>query len=288
MQRRGKKMKVEIDRSRIMTCIAHHGSTMLTKFAYAWASLNYPIGADVTITEPHFLISLATTRNRLIEKAIDNDFTHIFFMDSDNPPPPDALIKLYEHNLDCVSGLYFARRTGLVDNLPLPIMYKRLKPRFDYSDACMRHIEDFNYGELIKADIVGMGCLLIKTDVLKKISERNYSEEYKWCEISTPLSTEDLALCDRIYDVDTEIYVDTSIIVPHLGFSGTDIQDYAELKYVKMIRWGFQDCADANSDTFIQDVCKFSFDDHINDKTDDIRQSLQNVAEFNESVKIKR
>src|SRR5215471_9150976 len=53
--------------------------------------------------------SPARNRNIIIRRALDENFTHVFFLDDDVAFRPDLLINLIEHDLDIVCGFQLFR-----------------------------------------------------------------------------------------------------------------------------------------------------------------------------------
>ena len=112
--------------------------------------------------------SLATTTTQSIDRAREQLATlctteWLFFLDSDVFMPKMGLIELLDiairNKLDIVSGVYFNRAPPYP-----PVAYKR-KSKFKYEP-----ISFLPNTELIEVDGVGAGCLLIRTEIFKKLS----------------------------------------------------------------------------------------------------------------------
>ena len=138
-------------------------------------------------------------RQQLAEKAIEEGCTHIFFIDDDMLHPPDIVQKLMEYNKDIVSGLYFTRGGHYH-----PLLMKRAKlemakyePMYEYPKG------------LVEVDATGGGCLLIKTDVFKKLKKPWFVKNHVY--------GEDTYFCELARRAGFKIFVDTNLVCGHLG-----------------------------------------------------------------------
>ena len=147
--------------------------------------------------------SPAHGRNLVIDAAIENDFTHILFIDDDVTFEPDALIKLLEHDKDIVSGLYL---TGSYPHAPIV---------FDVMDekgaAGPIYLTDDMEG-LVPIKAAGLGFLLVKTSVFEKL-EKPYIrlgelDAEQWCD--------DIGFFKRVNDAGIKSYCDLSVCVGHI------------------------------------------------------------------------
>ncbi len=147
--------------------------------------------------------SPAKARNLLIEKAMDNDCTHILFLDDDMIPPSNTLIRLLKHDKDIVSGLYllraFPHRPALFDKA-----YENGKCKFISLRGDMHG--------LIQGVNCGLGCVLMKTKVFEKM-EKPYVrlgelEQDEWCD--------DVGFFNRVRAAGFEIWCDLDCTVGHM------------------------------------------------------------------------
>lgn len=135
-------------------------------------------GLEVGMTFAHGQ-SPARNRNEIIQIAISNEFTHILFLDDDVVPRPDIIKKLLAHDKDIVTGLYLMR------NHPhFPIIFDE-----SYTNGKCRY--SFLYPGrkgLVKIVNTGLGAVLIKTDVFKKMADDKpwirlgQCESDHWCD----------------------------------------------------------------------------------------------------------
>lgn len=147
--------------------------------------------------------SPAKGRNMIIEAALENNCSHVLFMDDDMACKSDALMKLLENDYDIVSGLYLSRA------------YPHTPLLFDVADesgACLPLYltDDTRIKPVVAA---GFGFLLIKTEVFRKmkkpwvrLGELNAEE---WCD--------DIGFFKRAREAEIQSYCDTSVRVGHIG-----------------------------------------------------------------------
>lgn len=129
------------------------------KMATNLQSLVYPFSKK-PIFEYVFGENIDVARNKLIQKAILLNAEYIFFLDDDIVLQRNDLQKLYEAQADVISGCYFQKHF-----MPLiPVFQNRREDGTHYvPNIDGDRVIDLNW-------MCGMGCMLIKTDALKKIN----------------------------------------------------------------------------------------------------------------------
>lgn len=149
-------------------------------------------------------------RNYIVDKALQLGCSHLLMMDVDQQYPQDTITKLLSHNLPVVHAMVH-RRYPPFDSL---IFEGTLN---NYSVKT-----DFEYGDLVKADACGTGCVLYQTKVFTDIKA-------PWFEfVANPdkekggVVGEDIWFCEKLKDAGYSIYVDTSLDIVHLGMFGID------------------------------------------------------------------
>jgi hypothetical protein len=165
--------------------------------------LEKPLGTIITFAHGQ---SPARNRNLIIQQALENNCTHILFIDDDTAFRPDLLSRLIAHNVDIVTGLYLMR------NYPhKPII-------FDSADAEGRCLHSWLFPHktgLIKIVAAGLGCCLIKTDVFRKMQQPwirlGELEKDHWCD--------DIGFFRRVRQEipNIEVYCDTDTRVGHIA-----------------------------------------------------------------------
>lgn len=99
---------------------------------------------------------IADQRTKLVQMAVAAGSDYILFLDSDMRFPADLLSKLVKHNKDIVACNYATRRKPV-----------RTVAFSDFSS--MQCIYSHGQSGLEEVDAVGMGAMLIKTEVFKKL-----------------------------------------------------------------------------------------------------------------------
>lgn len=118
-------------------------------------SMQTPIGFPV-----------ADSQNIICKEALDKGFEWLFLLEDDTIPPPDLLVRLERYmeqgDIPIVSGLYALKST-----IPMPFIFRgRGNGSF----------KDFTVGDLVWADGVPTGCLLIHMSVIRAMAAE--AEDY--------------------------------------------------------------------------------------------------------------
>lgn len=106
-----------------------------------------------------------TNRNVVVKQFLDGKADWLFWIDADNPPPQRSLRRLLSHKQPAVSGLYFG---GKPSERLFPVAYISI-PGGAYAN--IRKVRDWEKGEILQVDAVGMGCFLTHRSVYEKIQE---------------------------------------------------------------------------------------------------------------------
>lgn len=157
-------------------------------------SVIYVEGADV-----------AHARNLLAEKAMEVA-DYIFMVDDDILPPINAIAQLAKHEKDIITGLYFAKQEP-----HFPQIFLKNEEVANRYDA----IQEYKKDSLIEVDSCGGGCLLIKSDVFRKIKKPYF--QYIPKGEDHPRKGEDFYFCEKVRDAGIKIFADTSVICKHIG-----------------------------------------------------------------------
>lgn len=146
-------------------------------------------------------------RNDAVKTFLKEDFTHLFFMDSDMTFPESTLSRLLQHDKDIVGGFYTVKTepyhsTCFVDNKAgESIPYQTYNPM---------------PGETMKkVSSIGTGCMLIKRKVFEGrkwpwFYYKPYPSEEKF-------ATEDVAFCDDSRQLGFEVWCDFTLKCGHVG-----------------------------------------------------------------------
>ncbi len=147
--------------------------------------------------------SPAKSRNLIIEQALKNNCTHVFFLDDDMIPPPDTLLKLLKHDKDIVSGLYLLRS--------FPHRPAFFDKAYDNGKCKFTSLTSEKSG-LVKGVNCGLGCALMSTEVFKKLEQPYVRlgeiELDEWCD--------DVGFFNRCRKAGFEIWCDLDAPVGHM------------------------------------------------------------------------
>lgn len=165
------------------------------------------------------------SRNIIASTALKEGADWCFFLDDDVVAPPDTIVRLKQHNLPIVSGLYWRRhpddtfaevfRLGK-NGIPRPM-----------KDDDLRLMG----GQIIECDAVGAGMLLIHKSVLEKMAptvpkwnithpdtgeELTVYEFFKLIMRDDVTLSEDVVFCSRAKGLGFKVYCDLNCRAGHL------------------------------------------------------------------------
>src|SRR3990167_570049 len=169
------------------------GDTIKSKTAFALFQL---AGPDVRL-QMVMSCDVADNRNKLAQYAIDNNFSHIFFCDSDTTFNGDVIEKLLAADKDIVALAYNHRR------LPIESV---IQPLDGNISAPMPKT-------LFEAKSCGTGGMLIRTLVFKDIAKPYFDFSYE----NGERIGEDVNFCRKVRKAGHKIFVDPTIPVRHIG-----------------------------------------------------------------------
>lgn len=162
---------------------------------------------------------IGRVRNDAVKAFLHGDYTHLFFLDDDTLPKPNAIPQLLKRKLPIVSGLYPRR------NEPhYPIILRWPDKRNKTPLAAFPYKMSPPKNALVECDAVGAGCLLIKREVFTTI-------EPPWFRL-LPKAGEDIYFCARAKHAGFKIYVDTGVeclhIVEHTAGSSALLKEWGK------------------------------------------------------------
>jgi GT2 family glycosyltransferase len=149
-------------------------------------------------TQSSYAIDVA--RNKIAMAAENYDY--IFWVDADILLPENALVNLLEHDKDIVSGVYVYK--DLVND---SAVLKRFNGNDKYGDVKVKELLDEPSPSEI--DACGFGCVLMKTEILKKI-------EYPYFVYTADMG-EDVYFCRKLQNAGVKIYADNRVLCGHKG-----------------------------------------------------------------------
>lgn len=148
---------------------------------------------------------LLTQRERLATMALELGSQYVLWLDSDIVFPATTAIRLMSHNEPIVAANYVRRQ------LPAKgVAYEKIG---DWENPLPFEI----YDNLVEVEGIGMGCILMKTEIFQKIPKPWF--EFGWSPESNDFLGEDMILCQKIAALGYQIKVDTLLSqeLRHLG-----------------------------------------------------------------------
>ena len=146
---------------------------------------------------------ISDNRNKIVDIAMENKCTHIFFVDHDMRFHASTLKLLLEQDKDVIGAKYNYRF------MPLTPMVKF----FDKEGKVVN--EGVLLKETFKVAGIGTGCLLIKASVFEKIGKPYFPMEYD--KEGNITCTEDMGFCEKVRNAGMDIWCDPAISVSHIG-----------------------------------------------------------------------
>lgn len=148
---------------------------------------------------------LLTQREKLVNSSVDVGADYILWLDSDMTFPSTTLTRLLSHNKNIV-GCNYKKRS----NPQTPVAYKEVG---NWESWLPLDEEE----SLVEVQGVGMGCILIKTELFKKINKPYF--EFTYNEETDDWLGEDFNLFSKFRNIGENIYIDTDLSreIGHLG-----------------------------------------------------------------------
>lgn len=181
--------------------------TVHSQFAYCLAQLiktTSEAGIDTYLFFDSSTI-LLNQREKLIENAKDIKCDYVLWLDSDMMFPSTTALRLLAHNKDIVACNYMKRskplKTVAYTDLTNWDSWLPLEPKDD----------------LVKVEGVGMGCMLMKTEIFGSLQKPYFEFTYKGD--TQDWYGEDFMLLTKLRLNSFNVYIDTilSMDIKHLG-----------------------------------------------------------------------
>jgi hypothetical protein len=146
--------------------------------------------------------SVPQNLNALVDEAIKFECTHLFIVEDDSMFASDTVLRLLSHDKDVVTGLCLQR------NPPFrPYIYDGFD---DVTGMIWRYLTDSDQG-LIKVCATGMGGILIKMDVFKRLERpyfyTTYVDEKEW--------GQDILFAKSLHKAGIEVFCDLDATIWH-------------------------------------------------------------------------
>ena len=184
-------------------------------FNHQWCIANWATKHDLKFIGKKGL-DAATARNQIIDRAIEEGCTHAFFMDADHLFPLQALDILLENKdeamtsgLVCKKGEQFQQVGWVIDKN----RYKGVNLPID--------------GRVYEVGACAFGCTLINLKTLQKLKKPYFGDIYVAETQANIRSDINLALMFR--DIGEKVWIDTRLLIGHLGMESTVYPQNSEL-----------------------------------------------------------
>lgn len=191
--------------------------TVHTLFFMSMLGLRKPPGTEVTVVSSSLIYD---SRNSLAQKAIDEGFDRVLWLDSDMRFDPDMLERmnaLMDEGHPFVCGLFFTRKAPIA-----PCVYSVL----DQHDGTPICIPFRQWGEApFEAQACGFGAVLTSVDLLRQVMAQ-FPQPF------TPIPgfSEDFSFCLRARAFGVFPWCDPRIKVDHIGISIFNDSTYRAVK----------------------------------------------------------
>lgn len=157
-------------------------------------------------------------RNILAWTAMEGGFDWIWWVDDDNEIPENALPILHGYNQPMASALY-----GTKEYPSRPLIFCKYKPDGDDQKDGWRHLE--LDPEKVKGrawiDGTGLGCFLMKREVLQYVWEKTNGEPFRW----SMECTDDIYFFKVTNAAGMKILIDMDLRLGHWGLHNYRIKE---------------------------------------------------------------
>lgn len=148
---------------------------------------------------------LLNQREQLVKSSIGVGSDYILWLDSDMTFPSTTALRLLSHQIDIVGCNY--KKRSIPQN---PVAYKKL---YDWDSWLPLDIDE----GLVEVEGVGMGCLLMKSNVFDKLDKPYF--EFTYNQKDDNWMGEDFQLLTKLRNIGYKVMIDTSLTheIGHLG-----------------------------------------------------------------------
>jgi hypothetical protein len=159
-------------------------------------------------------LQAAKARNSIIERALKRECTHALFLDGDHFVPVKTLEFLLESgNEAIVSGVVCKRGEGF-QQVCWETHVRNGKKQFYQVTLPLD-------GRVYEVSVCAFGCTLINLEKLQKLKKPYFRDTCEPDADGTPLNVRsDINICNMFTDIGEKVWVDTRILVGHLGVPG--------------------------------------------------------------------
>lgn len=176
------------------------------RFSACYASIlgvQRPAGSRVYFVSG---LSIAENWNQAARQLLrDPELQWLFLMNDDHIYPPDTLMRLLEHDVDAVSGLYTERIVPFG-----PVLFDRVGD--DQGHVMRLELPTAPGPSLVPIVACGDGVMLVRRSVFELIDDPWWT----FGEIERDRTDHDVAFCTRLREAGIKIFADLSVVVDHV------------------------------------------------------------------------
>ena len=188
------------------------------------ARLNPDLDVVVEI-EPGTIIH--DLRYAMAQKAIEERYDYVFWVDSDMVFNSDILIDLLADDKDIVTAVCFMRRSPYE-----PCIYQKLRLGRTLEEDQVEKYLEYPKDKLFEVEACGMAMCLIKIEALRQILSLSGQPFFPIRNDHRTLG-EDLSFCYKARSLGYKIYADPRAYVGHIGKLVSDRDSYEALRRLK-------------------------------------------------------
>lgn len=185
----------------------------------AMSSLQMPLGNTMARewTEDQ---EIADARNALCKSALDMECDYLFMLGDDVLAPPPTLLAMLDKigRTQPVMGVAGKTEAARVQMITGVYWTKTYPPEpYLFNGLLKGSHKDWKVGEFFPVDFAGCDCLLIETDVLRKVPFPWFSTDWVWepGQKSSSIATEDYYFYTKCREYGIRLFADTAIQCGH-------------------------------------------------------------------------
>ena len=158
--------------------------------------------------------------------------THLCYVDSDNVLPTEAFLALAQRDLPIVGATYFGRRmspeviarnwTDVKRHRSKTVSKQVRELILEHELPVVNRPQYIEGAPLLKVDVIGFGCTMIKREVLETLSDKC---DYMFGGHGQDIG-EDVSFCAHAQDAGYEIYLDLGVQLGHLKTYDMTVADF--------------------------------------------------------------
>lgn len=176
----------------------------------SWMEMTIPSGIGFSVA-PVVGYTVVQARNRIADMAVSGGYDYVMFLDSDIIVPQGALARLLNADKPIVGCPYLKKIEG--SNVVEAIFIDDNGNPFQSDSGFL------NGKNLVRAKGIGFGCVLVKTEVLKKFDHWKwfgYTEEHP-ADGNPVVESEDFKFCREAAEKGFETWIDATLRLGHIG-----------------------------------------------------------------------